>query len=88
MHATLHAHQPLPSPDATAHCFAAGLITRYCSVTEAWLASIGKEIQDMFGPGDAEWRDLAADRQGIRCARRVNNNTDLRTCCEASSAGR
>ena len=56
-------------PDGEAHCFAAGLIARRCSVTESMLASVGKEIQDAIGAGDAEWRDLSADRRGVHCAR-------------------
>lgn len=66
---------------------AAGLIARYCSVTEATLASAGKELKDAFGPGDAEWRDLQSDRGGIRCARATNSNEDLMKCCEESPPG-
>ena len=32
-------------PDGEAHCIAAGLIARRCSVTESLLASFGKEIR-------------------------------------------
>ena len=53
-------------PDDVAHCTAAGLIARYCSVTEAGLASIGKEIRDLFTAGDAQWRDLMSDKRGVR----------------------
>ena len=56
-------------PDSQAHCIAAGLIARQCSVTEATLASVGKELRDLLGGGDAEWRDLGNDHRGIRCAR-------------------
>jgi hypothetical protein len=69
-------------PDAQAHCIAAGLIARRCSVSESMLASLGKEIEDLLGAGDAEWRDLGADRRGMNCARRATSDTDLRTCCE------
>jgi hypothetical protein len=68
-------------PDAEAHCFAAGLIARRCSVTESMLASVGKEIQDAFGTGDAEWRDLDSDRRGVRCARATREEDDLAECC-------
>ena len=68
-------------PDNKAHCEAAGLIARYCSVTEASLASIVKEVRDLFTAGDAEWRDLMSDRRGIRCARSSRSDAELTECC-------
>ena len=68
-------------PDAKAHCEAAGLIARHCSVSEATLASVGKELRDLFTAGDAEWRDLMSDRRGIRCARNAHSDADLAACC-------
>jgi hypothetical protein len=82
MRAALRMQEPLPAADAQAHCLAAGLIARYCSVSEAWLASIAKEIGDLFGSGQAEWRDLGADRRGIGCARRVRDDDGLAICCQ------
>jgi hypothetical protein len=68
--------------DAQLHCLAAGLIALHCSAAEARLASYGKEIVDIFGPGNAEWRDLNADRQGIACARSATTDAGLFECCE------
>jgi hypothetical protein len=68
-------------PDAVAHCTAAGLIARYCSVTEAGMASIGKEVRDLFTAGDAELRDLRSDRRGISCARKSASDQSLVECC-------
>ena len=82
MKAALDGRELRGLPDDQAHCLAAGLIARSCSVTESMLASIGKEISDAFGPGDAEWRDLQADRRGIACARRGASEEELRECCE------
>lgn len=84
MHAALRMQEPLPAADSQAHCLAAGLIARYCSVSEAWLAGIAKEVRDLFGPGNAEWRDLANDGRGIRCARAVEDDSGLRKCCTGS----
>jgi len=81
MQAALHDRLPEQLPDSQAHCLAAGLIARYCSVTEATLASVGKELKDLFGHGDAEWRDLQSDRRGIRCARNSRDDAGLRDCC-------
>jgi hypothetical protein len=70
--------------DDEAHCLAAGLIALRCSTTEAWLASYGKELRDIFGGGDAEWRDLKSDARGIRCARSATTQSGLVECCSNS----
>jgi hypothetical protein len=67
--------------DELAHCFAAGLIARHCSVGEAMMASVGKELRDTFGAGDAQWQDLVADRRGIRCAQQASSDAELERCC-------
>lgn len=66
-----------------AHCAAAGLIARYCSRGEAWLASVGKEFRDVFGTGDAQWSDLGADRTGVSCAARSRSDAEILACCRA-----
>jgi hypothetical protein len=73
-------------PDRQAHCLAAGLIARYCSPTEAYLAGAGKEWRDLFTRGDAEWSDWQADRGGIGCARRAADDVALATCCASLAA--
>ena len=72
---------PTPMPDKRAHCRAAGLIARYCSVPEAYLAGAGKELRDAVTGGDAEWADWRADRVGIDCARRSSDDAGLYQCC-------
>jgi hypothetical protein len=69
-------------PDSQAHCIAAGLIARHCSLSEAAMASVGKEVRDLFGGGDAEWRDLVSDRRGIGCARHTGTDAQLQDCCQ------
>lgn len=81
MHAALENRLPDHLPDAQAHCIASGLIARYCSIPEAALAGWGKEFADLLSSGDAEWRDLVADRYGRRCARSVNSDQALLDCC-------
>jgi hypothetical protein len=71
-------------PDDEAHCMAAGIIALHCSATEAWLASYGKELRDLFGGGDAEWRDLQSDWRGIQCARSATTESGLIKCCSNS----
>jgi hypothetical protein len=81
MHAAMSERLPSNIPDAQAHCIASGLIARYCSVTEATMAGWGKELKDLLGPGDAEWRDLVSDRQGIACAHVSSTDGELMSCC-------
>ena len=66
--------------DYEAHCIATGLIALRCSVTESWLAGVGKELEDLFGPGDAALNDLQAGGRGVRCAR-TQGKDGLDTCC-------
>jgi hypothetical protein len=81
MRAALARHDLESLPDEQAHCAAAGLIAWRCSVTEARIASYGKEFRDLFDGGNAEWSDLAADRQGILCARSATDEIGLLNCC-------
>jgi hypothetical protein len=68
--------------DKHAHCLAAGSIARYCSRPEAYVASVGKEVGDLFnGSDDFEWGDLVADRIGIRCERTADSDAALERCC-------
>jgi hypothetical protein len=77
---------PEQIPEDIAHCLAAGFIARYCSVSEAYLASIGKELKDAVTPGDTEWRDWQSDRHGIACAKAATSEEDLYRCCGFSQS--
>lgn len=83
MQATLKRLEHRQASDAELHCSAAGLIARYCSVTEAYLASAAKEFRDLFTAGNAELRDLQSDRRGVRCAHQSRNDAELFICCTA-----
>ncbi len=67
--------------DKRAHCLTAGRIAQRCSVFEADLAGIGKELSDIFNHGDPSWADWRADRAGIRCARHGRDPQQLADCC-------
>jgi hypothetical protein len=83
MRATVAAKVPAQFGDKHRHCLAAGMIARYCSLSEARLASWGKEVEDAIGPGDADRRDLDADYVGIGCARESPDDAALARCCAA-----
>ena len=63
------------------HCLAASSIARHCSMVEAALASVGKELQDLFSVGDAQLSDLQADWRGIQCAQSANDDAAMVECC-------
>lgn len=72
---------PAQTVDREAHCLAAGLIARYCSAAEAWLATAAKELRDLLGPGDADVADMRAGSMGMNCARTSADDDALRRCC-------
>lgn len=74
---------PATLPDPAKHCRAAGLIARYCSISAAYVASLGKEFSDALGDGDASAADWRADRAGIACAREARDDDGLVACCAA-----
>jgi hypothetical protein len=83
MHAAIAKHPLADLPDYQAHCVAAGLIALHCGASEAWLASVGKELRDLVTPREnAEWRDLQSDRRGIHCAQSATTDSSrLIACC-------
>ena len=82
MEAVIKEKLPANLPDKRAHCLAGGLISRYCSITEAYLAGAGKEMRDLWSKGDtAEWQDWTADRVGIQCARESTDDAATAQCC-------
>jgi len=81
MEAVLANKLPAGLPDDRAHCLASGLIARYCSRGEAYLAGLGKELRDLFGPGHAQWQDWRADRAGISCAASATDDAGIAKCC-------
>jgi hypothetical protein len=85
MSAVVRDKLPAGLPEQRAHCLASGLIARYCSVSEAHLAGVGKEFRDLLGAGDAESSDLRANRAGIECARRAEDDHGVARCCSERS---
>ena len=81
MQAVVREKLPADLPDKRAHCIASGLIARYCSVSEAYLAGAATELRDVLGPGNAEWADWQADRAGVACARDAADDDSVADCC-------
>jgi RHS repeat-associated protein len=57
--------------DKFQHCVLACEIYLRCGGIPAVLASVWKEIEDIFGPGDASIKDLIADNDGLICAEKI-----------------
>lgn len=76
----VRAQWPTELPDKRLHCLVAAQIARQCSVGEAYLAGMGKELRDLFGAGDADWNDWGADRAGVQC-RTSTDSVELDACC-------
>ncbi len=72
---------PARNYDKRLHCLASAQIAQQCSVLEAYMAGIGKEVSDMFGNGDPDWADWQADRAGVSCGRSHTALQDVEACC-------
>jgi hypothetical protein len=77
----VRAQLPVTDNDKHLHCLVSAQITQQCSVIEAYLAGMGKELSDLFGRGDAEWADWRADRAGVSCGRSEEGAVAIDACC-------
>jgi len=69
--------------DKNRHCAVSCMLTLKCPSSDVLMAGILKEVQDVFGPGNAEVEDLKADALGISFAREelsLNNEECLNSC--------
>ena len=65
--------------DKYRHCTISCIVGIECGVTSMAIVGVAKEIYDVFGPGNAEWKDLLANINGLRFSQRDNIN-DLSAC--------
>jgi RHS repeat-associated protein len=56
-----------PATDKWKHCVFGCALANKCGKPSGWAASYGKELVDVFGPGDAEWADTTATNAGVTC---------------------
>lgn len=69
--------------DKNMHCSTSCMLTLRCGPKQAMAIGYLKEFQDIFTPGDADWKDIVADRTGISIAvhkRALNDNECLEQC--------
>jgi len=55
----------MPISDKSMHCALSCHLANECSVVDSWTFGRVKELIDVFGPGDAEWKDLEANDDGL-----------------------
>lgn len=77
------ANQSFPpgASDKFKHCMVACDICRICGPTISGAAGILKEIQDVFGKGQEELADLAADFAGVKCGQ-ASPTEPCTACCK------
>jgi hypothetical protein len=71
---------PPEANDEFMHCVLSCKIAGGCGAATAAATGIGKELQDIVGPGHVEASDLDADLGGIACHASVPD-MDCRQCC-------
>jgi hypothetical protein len=62
--------------DKNRHCTVSCMLALTCNDGEVLLAGVLKEFKDLFGPGNAERKDLVADGRGIHLVRTDRARTD------------
>jgi hypothetical protein len=81
MQQTMEALDLTSLSDDRKHCLASGTIALRCGRASARIAGYGKELADLFGPGQFQRRDLRANSAGRHCAGRSADEGGLAACC-------
>lgn len=70
--------------DKNRHCTVSCMLALRCNDTEVLIAGYLKEFQDVFGPGDADSHDIAANKYGISMVRnnRAENDRECLDQCD------
>ena len=64
-------------PDKYKHCALSCVMTLYCGPTDSMSVGIMKEIFDALGFGTPDWKDIEADKAGIRIGMKQISNADF-----------
>lgn len=77
--------QSTKSNDKNMHCAVSCMLTHRCYASDVLALGVGKEIWDVFTPGDADLRDLQADIRGINLSTsgRARNKVDCFHQCDS-----
>ncbi len=64
-------------PDKYKHCALSCVMTLYCGPTDSMSVGIMKEIYDALGFGTPDWKDIEADKVGIKIGMKQISNADF-----------
>jgi hypothetical protein len=67
--------------DKAKHCSVSCIVAYNCSRTGSFLIGALKEFQDIFTKGDADWKDMKANRSGIKFSKIVDNENECFDAC-------
>ncbi len=72
-------------PDKYKHCALSCVMTLYCGPGDSMSVGILKEVYDALGFGTPDWKDIEADKAGIRIGMKQIANVDFsRSSCYRS----
>ena len=57
--------EQLNTSDKAKHCSLSCLVARRCDNNDILVFGLIKEMVDLIGPGNSEWEDMEANRQGV-----------------------
>jgi RHS repeat-associated protein len=71
------------SNDKYRHCVVECKLSGRCGNAIAGAIGVGKELKDVFGPGEADVEDLKADLDGLACGSSTDEprDEDCKACC-------
>ncbi len=68
--------------DKVQHCALSCQVALKCSLLSTTILGVAKEAYDILGPGNAEWKDLSANFQGIVLSKYVYTNKQCINRCK------
>ena len=68
--------------DKIQHCALSCQVALKCSLFSTTILGLAKEAYDILGPGNAEWKDLSANFQGIILSYYVSTNKQCINRCK------
>lgn len=77
--------ESLSNYDKFKHCYVSCYLARRCPSLDVMELGIIKELVDIVGPGNAEFADLQADRDGVKLGDQLRGAND--EACEKACKG-
>ena len=72
---------PKAEYDKVKHCSYSCILAKKCGKYESYTVGYIKELADLMGMGEPDWADIAANKKGIKLAKRISHiNKCLPSC--------